>query len=80
MLIVDDSLQWDLHIDALLTKLSSECFVLRSVFKELKLSTSNHISDTPLHFGEVKPHAPVRSTLNTHARTHTHTDLQWKKK
>lgn len=42
-LVVDNSLKWDLHIDALSKKLSSACFALRSVSKELNLSTSRTV-------------------------------------
>ena len=42
-LVVDNSLKWDLHIEALSKKLSSACFALRSVSKELNSSTSRMV-------------------------------------
>uniref|UniRef100_A0A6P7GKQ2 Uncharacterized protein LOC114337976 n=1 Tax=Diabrotica virgifera virgifera TaxID=50390 RepID=A0A6P7GKQ2_DIAVI len=42
-LIVDKSLKWNLHIDALHKKLSSACFALRSVATEMNLSTSRTV-------------------------------------
>ena len=42
-LVVDNSLKWDIHIEALSKKLSSACFALRSVSKELNLSVARTV-------------------------------------